>query len=161
MDAVEGIKFVLENYKELGSSASAAVMFVFFAYYKFIQKQFNAVKTEIKADQKLDKEKFEELKSVLDGLLAGASELERIKNDHAKSIDHIKKNFSDMNFSLEAQERKVVENAHRIELNQVTINTLKGIITDLITDTKKFGERANSMEMSLAKMLGALSKNFD
>lgn len=161
MDALEAIKFVLENYKELGGSASAAVMLVFFAYYKFIQKQFNAVKTEIKADQKLDKEKFEELKTALDGLLAGASELERIKNDHAKAIDDIKKNFSDMNFSLEAQERKVVENAHRIELNQVTINTLKGIITDLITDTKKFGERANSMEMSLAKMLGALSKNFD
>ena len=62
---------------------------------------------------------------------------------------------------LEAQERLVVENAHKIELNEVTINTLKGIMTDLISDTKKFGERANSMEMSLAKMLGALSKNFD
>jgi len=161
VDPITAIKFILDNYKELGGGASALLASVFFAHYKFIQKQFDQVKTQLKEEQDGDREQFNQLKAVLDGLLEGAADLEREKKAHSKEIKRIGKEITKMIAGLEAQEKLIVENAHKIELNEVTINTLRGIMTDLVADTKKFGERANAMEMSLAKMLGALSKNFD
>ena len=161
METFATIKFVLDNYKELGGSASALLASLVFAHYKFIQKQLNNVKTQIKEDQKGDREQFQELKSILDGLLVGAADLERNKKAHSRDLKRMAKEIEKMLAGLEAQEKMIVDNAHKIELNEVTINTLRGLMTDLVSDTKKFGERANAMEMSLAKMLGALSKNFD
>lgn len=161
MDPISTIKFVLDNYKELGGGASALVASLFYAHYKFIQKQFDNVKTQIKEEQEGDREQFQELKAILDGLLVGAADLERNKKAHSKDLKRMGKEIEKMLAGLEAQEKMIVDNAHKIELNEVTINTLRGIMTDLVLDTKKFGERANAMEMSLAKMLGALSKNFD
>ena len=76
-------------------------------------------------------------------------------------MDRFERELEKMIIGLEAQERKLVNNAHKLELNEKDVSTVKGILEDIIDDVKEFQTRSSNMEMSLAKMLGALSRNFE
>lgn len=83
------------------------------------------------------------------------------KTEILAEIQEFEQKLDQMVIDLQAAEDNIVENAHRLDLNENTVKTLRGIIEDFKTEAADMKKRSSNMEISLAKMLGALSRNFE
>lgn len=83
------------------------------------------------------------------------------KKEILESFQEFEQKLDQMVIDLQAAEDNIVQNAHRLDLNQNTVNTLQGIIEEFKTEAAEMKKRSSNMEISLAKMLGALSRNFE
>lgn len=161
MEAISIIKFAIENYKEIGGGATAFVLAVLFAYNKFINKQIIGIYDKIKEEQNHDREQFRKIKIELKRAISSVHDIEVQVAYKRTKLDKFEQELNKMILGLEAQEKQIIDNAHKLELTERTIDTMKHILEDIIGDVKEFQSRSNNMEMSLAKLLGALSRNFD
>tara|TARA_R100001591_G_scaffold99929_1_gene106286 strand:+ start:1835 stop:2320 length:486 start_codon:yes stop_codon:yes gene_type:complete len=161
VDAVSVVKFGMDHWEELGSGFGGFFLFLAFGYHKYIQKQLNGLHQNIKKEQSGDREQFKKVKRDLRDAIKNIHEIE-VKVAYKKTkLDKFEQELEKMIIDLEAQEKLVTDNAHKIELNERDVSTVKGILEDIIGDVKEFQKRSSNMEMSLAKMLGALSRNFE
>lgn len=161
MEAIAIIKYAVENYKEIGGGATAFILALFFAYNKYINKQIASIYDKIKHEQQHDREQFRKIKSELKRALSDMHNIEVQVAYKRTKLDKFEQELNKMILGLEAQEKQIIDNAHKLELTERTIDTMKNILEDIIGDVKEFQSRSNNMEMSLAKLLGALSRNFD
>lgn len=161
MEAISLFKFALDNYKEIGGGATVFMLLVGWGYHKFIEKQMGEVHQKIKAEQSHDNKQFKKIK---EDLKTAISQIHKIEVDVAakrSKLDELDRGLAKMILDFHAQTQLITENAHKLELNERTVDTLKGILEDFTTDVRDFQKKSHSMEMSLAKLLGALSRNFE
>lgn len=161
MDAISVVKFGMDHWEELGGGASAFAISLGFGYHKYLQKQLDRLHTNIKKEQSGDREQFKKIKRDLKDAIKNIHDIEVKVAYKRTKLDRFERELEKMIIGLEAQERKLVNNAHKLELNEKDVSTVKGILEDIIDDVKEFQTRSSNMEMSLAKMLGALSRNFE
>lgn len=151
----------MDHWEELGGGASAFAISLGFGYHKYLQKQLDRLHTNIKKEQSGDREQFKKIKRDLKDAIKNIHDIEVKVAYKRTKLDRFERELEKMIIGLEAQERKLVNNAHKLELNEKDVSTVKGILEDIIDDVKEFQTRSSNMEMSLAKMLGALSRNFE
>ena len=161
VDALSLVKFGMDHWEKLGSGFGGFVLLLGFGYHKYIQKQLDGLHKNIKKEQSGDREQFEKIKRDLKDAITNIHHIEVKVAYKRTKLDKFEQELEKMIIELEAQERLVTDNAHKIELNERDVSTVKGILEDIIGDVKEFQKRSNNMEMSLAKMLGALSRNFE
>ena len=161
VDAVSVVKFGMDHWEELGSGFGGFFFLLVFGYHKYIQKQLDGLHQNIKKEQSGDREQFKKIKNDLKDAIKNIHDIEVKVAYKRTKLDKFEQELQKMIIDLEAQERLVVDNAHKLELNERDVSTVKGILEDIIGDVKEFQKRSSNMEMSLAKMLGALSRNFD
>lgn len=161
MEAISVIKFAVENYKEIGGGATAFVLAILFGYNKYVNKQIEGIYGKIKDEQQHDREQFKRIKTELKQTIKSVHDIEVQVAYKRTKLDKFEQELNKMIAGLEAQEKQIIDNAHKLELTERTIDTMKNILEDIIGDVKEFQSRSNNMEMSLAKLLGALSRNFD
>lgn len=83
------------------------------------------------------------------------------KKDILGEFQELEQKLDQMVIDLQAAEDNIVQNAHRLDLNINTVHTLQGIIEEFKVEAAEMKKRSSNMEISLAKMLGALSRNFE
>jgi len=161
VEAISLFKFAIDNYKEIGGGATIFLLAVGSAYHKYIQKQMGDVQKQIKDEQAHDKKQFKKIKEDLRTAITQIHDIEVEVAAKKSKLDELDKGLAKMVLDFHEQTKLITENAHKLELNERTVGTLKDILNDFTDDVKDFQKKSHSMEMSLAKLLGALSRNFD
>jgi len=161
VEAISLFKFAIDNYKEIGGGATIFLLSVGWAYHKYIQKQMGDVQKQIKDEQAHDKKQFKKIKEDLRTAITQIHDIEVEVAAKKSKLEELDKGLAKMVLDFHQQTKLITDNAHKLELNERTVGTLKDILNDFTDDVKDFQKKSHSMEMSLAKLLGALSRNFD
>ena len=151
----------MDHWEELGGGASVFLLSIGYGYSKFIDRKLEGIQNNIKQEHNGDREQYRKIKRDLKQAIKDIHDIEVKVAYKRTKLDNFEQRLDEMILGLEAQEKRIIENAHKIELNDRDVKNVKDIIKDILEDVKEFQTRSNNMEMSLAKMLGALSRNFD
>ena len=161
---IELLKFVMEHSKEIGGSSAAFILTVGLFYHKYVKKQIENIYDKIKDEQQADSRGFQSVDRKLSEFknkLEAHEEAFKIVENQLKHIrtevGDQKRGMDAMLADLRSHEAYFQEHSHKLDLNSRDITLLQGLFKDALTDVKEMQSRSQNLELSFAKVLGALS----
>ena len=158
------LDFIFEHPEKVGGSSAVGFGSIAFGAHKYLQKQLEKVYLKIKTEQESDAKEFKKLKgaviklkSKVDAHTEAFKIIERRLNVKKDKIAQQQTELVQMIADLQTQEAHFMEHAHKLELTERDVRLLQGLFKDCITDVKDIATRSSSLELSFAKVLGALS----
>lgn len=139
-----------------------------FGAHKYLQKQLDKVYLKIKEEQKSDEKEFKKLRGAFNSLKTKVDAhteafriIERRLNVKKDKIARQQEELEQMIAELQRQEAHFIEHAHKLEITERDIRLMQGLFQECITDVKDIATRSSNLELSFAKVLGALSGKID
>ena len=161
MDAIQLIKLISENYKEIGATSASGLLSIGYIYHKFLQKRMDEMAQEIKQDQKTDGLVFESLQKEIEFIKEKIDDIYRGLHQNESKFTELGKELEKMIAGLEAHSQILNDTNFKISLNENSITTLKNIVEDALRDVREMQKQGQSLEVAFAKMLGTISRNYD
>lgn len=165
---LKGLDILVEHPEKVGGSGVISLAAVVYGARKYLQAELKKVYLKIREEQEADAEEFEKhrgafkkLKTMVDSHTEAFRIIERRLNVKKDKIAEQQEELARMIAELQKQEEHFIAHAHKLDLNERDLRLMQGLFADCIADVKDIATRSTNLEVSFAKVLGALSGKID